>query len=46
MKEEFEDSKESFFEKIKITFIQLCGLMLGYTIMIVLNMYEEDIDLG
>jgi len=38
LNEEFEDDKESFREKLKITFIQIFGLVVGFTIMIVLNM--------
>lgn len=44
MNEEFEDESESFKEKIKITFIQVCGLITGISIMIILNMYEDDFD--
>ena len=38
LNDEFEDDSESFREKIKITFIQVCGLITGISIMIVLNM--------
>jgi hypothetical protein len=39
--EEFENI-QPFKEKIRITFIQLAGLMTGFLIMILLNMYEEE----
>jgi hypothetical protein len=44
MNEEFEDDKEPFVQKLKITFIQTFGMIVGMTIMIILNMYEEDFD--
>lgn len=43
MNEEFEDQSEEFQEKLKITFIQVFGILFGYWIMILLNMYEDDI---
>jgi hypothetical protein len=43
MNEEFEDENEPMIEKFKITFIQICGLLTGYTVMTVLNMYEDEI---
>ena len=42
LNEEFEDDQEPFGEKLKITFIQICGLITGISIMIILNMYEDD----
>ena len=42
MNEEFEDSINSFTEKLKITFIQISGMCIGYTVIISLNMFEED----
>ena len=46
MKEEFENKKETFKDKLVITFIQLLGMVVGITTMIILNMYEDDINLG
>lgn len=46
MNEEFEDESEPLAEKIKITYIQIMGLLSGYFIMIILNMYEDDIQIG
>lgn len=43
MNEEFQDDKEPLVEKLKITFIQVFGSLSGYWIMIILNMYEDDI---
>ena len=42
LNEEFEDEKESFSEKLKITFFQLFGMVTGITIMVCLNLYEDD----
>ena len=42
MNEEFEDENESFSEKLKITFFQLFGMVTGITIMVCLNLYEDE----
>ena len=42
--EEFENAKP-FKEKIRLTFIQEFGLIVGILIMVFLNMYEESIEL-
>jgi hypothetical protein len=42
LNEEFEDENESFSEKLKITFFQLFGIITGITIMVCLNLYEDD----
>lgn len=41
--EEFESASESFREKCKITLVQIAGMLTGYTIVIILNMYEDSI---
>ena len=41
---EFEDEDEPFREKIKITIIQILGLIVGMTIIIVLNVEEESLE--
>ena len=46
MNDEFEDPNEPMREKIKITLIQICGILLGFTVMIVLNMYDDEISFG
>ena len=43
MNDEFEEEDEPMPEKLKITAIQIFGILTGYTIMIVLNMYEDEI---
>jgi hypothetical protein len=43
MNEEFQDEDESFKDKFAITFIQTFGILIGYSVMILLNIYEEDI---
>jgi hypothetical protein len=45
MNEEFEDEDEPFIEKLKITIIQIFGAVVGITIMIILNMYEDEIEI-
>ncbi len=45
MNEEFEDEDEPFIEKLKITIIQIFGAVVGITIMVILNMYEDEIEL-
>jgi hypothetical protein len=44
MMEDFENTR-SFKAKVKITIAQLSGFITGYMIMIVLNMYEENIQI-
>ena len=44
LNEEFDDPKESFREKIKVTAIQLMGMITGMGIMILLNMYDEELE--
>ena len=45
MNEEFEDEDEPFIQKLKITIIQIFGSMVGIGIMIILNMYEDEIEI-
>lgn len=45
MNEEFNDDDETFIERIKITIIQIFGSMTGFSIMIILNMYEDEIQI-
>lgn len=45
MKEEFDKNKGPLKEKFLITFIQLFGMMIGITIMVILNMYEDAISI-
>jgi zinc transporter ZupT len=44
MNEEFENENESFVNKLKITFIQIAGFTTGIVIMVVLNLYEDQIE--
>lgn len=44
--EEFENSKESLKEKVKITLVQISGMLIGYFIVIMLNAYEDAIQIG
>ena len=45
MNEEFEDEDEPFIEKLKITVIQIFGIIVGITIMVLLNLYEDEIEI-
>ena len=44
LNEEFEDDAEPFNEKIKITIIQIVGLLVGMSIIIILNIEESILE--
>lgn len=44
MNEEFNDENETFKEKLKITGFQILGILIGFSIMIVLNVFEDDLE--
>ncbi len=46
MKEEFDENKDPIPEKLKITYIQLLGMLTGITVITVLNMYEDAFVIG
>ena len=44
MKDEFNSNKDPIPEKLKITYIQLLGMLTGITFITILNMYEDDFE--
>lgn len=44
MKSEFDENKDPIPEKLKITYIQLLGMLSGITFIVILNMYEDDFE--
>ena len=44
LNDEFEDEKEPFREKIKITLIQIMGLIIGMSIIVLLNVEEAFLE--
>ena len=45
MNSEFEDSGDSFIEKLRITRIQVLGIIFGVCLMTILNIYEDEMQL-
>jgi hypothetical protein len=45
MNEEFEEENESMKEKLLISLIQTVGTLVGYAVVITLNVFEQDIDI-